>query len=116
MEAKLTKEDVGTASMSDIPPVIITNITNGENVELRFTTSAGNVDGEKYRPCYQAANKTDDDGNLEEAQEEVAVESMRVENVSIWNFVEATEPSKQLVAKLGRSFTVRHQQVSSKPR
>lgn len=60
---------------------------------------------EQDGPSDQATDKTDDDGNFEEAQEEIAIESVGIENVSVGNLVEATEPSKQLVTQLRRSFT-----------
>ena len=64
MATARTKEDVGTSSMSEITPEAVGHVTNGKEVKLLLPASTGNVDGEEDRPCYQAANETDDDGNL----------------------------------------------------
>ena len=104
-DPKLTEKDVGTTSVCEIFPEIVLNIANGEEIKLLLTTSASDVDWKQDGPSDQATDKTDDDSNLKEAQEEIAIESMRIEDVSVRNFVEATKPSKELITKFRRSFT-----------
>ena len=106
-DAELTEEEVGATSMCQKLPIIVFDIAKGKEIQLFLTTTASDVDWKQDGPSDQATDKTNDDGNLQEAQEEEAIESMGIEDVRVGHLVEATKPSKELVAKFRRSFTVK---------
>lgn len=67
--------------------VIVGDVGKSQNVKLLCTAAASRIDGEEDWPRYGAADQADDDGDLEEAQEEIAVESVMVEDPCVRDLV-----------------------------
>lgn len=75
-------KDPGDKDMG-IVSILVHHVAKAQEVELALTTTTGCIDGEQDRPGYAAADKTDDDGHFEVAQQEVAIERVMLKNVLI---------------------------------
>lgn len=59
--AQLTKKEVCASTVCKILVVIVCDIANVENVELRLATTTSDVDGKENWPCDAASDQTTDD-------------------------------------------------------
>ena len=64
------KVEHGAAARCKVCPVVRL-VGEGDDVELLLAGTASREDGEQHGPCDEAADDAADDGDLEEAQEEV---------------------------------------------
>ena len=64
-------ESLGTHT---VVPIFICNVGERENVQLGLARSTGGVDGKQDRPGDTATDETDCHTDLQESQQEVAVE------------------------------------------
>jgi hypothetical protein len=67
--------------VSQVTVVVVAHIPKGQHVELLLSSSAGDVDGKENRPSDQAANETCHDADLEQAQEQITIKGMVVEDI-----------------------------------
>lgn len=67
--------------------VVVRHVAECEDIELPLSTPAGDVDGKEDWPCYDAANQADNHGDFEEAQEEVTIERVVVQDPGVWDGV-----------------------------
>lgn len=61
------------ARMREILVVVVGDIGEGEQVQLRFTAATSGIDWEKDRPGDQASHETAHYRDLEESQKQVAI-------------------------------------------
>ena len=73
---------------------VCVDVGHGQKVELLLTTAAGGIDGEQDRPGNEAADKGQNDHHLEEADKEVAVNRLVVEDVLILDVSKVLYPAK----------------------
>jgi hypothetical protein len=100
-----SEEDERNASMGvvavDIGACGI-NITHGEEIELLLASPSRCIDGEENRPCDKTSQEAGDDEDLEEANKQVAVNGLVVENVLVLEILEVFYPSQEASARCGR--------------
>lgn len=77
--------------------VVVCDVCHGEDLELRLDTAAGDVDGEKYGEGDDASDQTADDRDLEEAQEEVAVHGVVLQDVCVRNLIKCGNPVEEAI-------------------
>lgn len=94
--------------------VDIRDIAPAQDVKLALATAASGIDWEQNRPCYAAADETEDDENLEEAQEEVAIEGVVLEDEVIWKALKIDEISKEAFVAGRRAVSPARWSVASK--
>jgi hypothetical protein len=94
---RLTKEEVGTASVREQLVIIVRYISKRKDVKLRFMTPASDVNWQKYREGDAAADQTSNDSHLQESQEQVSVQRVVVEDITIRNAEEVAEPTKESI-------------------
>ena len=108
----------GTPCVGKQLEVIVLHVRHSQKVELAKTAAAGGVDWKEDRPRYQAANQTHDHANLpprerwlasilglalaptayfDEAQKQVSVQRVVVEDPCVRNGIELSEPAKEAV-------------------
>jgi hypothetical protein len=78
-------------------PIIVRYISQREDVELRFTSTAGDVYGQKDGEGDAAANQTSNNSHLQESQKQVSVQRVVIENITIRNAEEVAEPTKKSI-------------------
>lgn len=89
------EEDDGTTSMRKILPTI-SDVRNGQDVELSGSSTTSGIDRKQNGPCYRATDCTTNDRYFQKPQEEIAVNRMMLENVYIGNqpkFFDPCEPA-----------------------
>lgn len=84
-----------------IVAVHVDNIAHGEQVELLLACAAGGIDGEQYGPGDEAAEEADNDEQLEEADEQVAVNGLVVEDVLVLDAAKVLDPAEEAIARGG---------------
>ena len=84
--------------------VVVGYVGHGQDLKLSLDSSAGDVDGEKDGECNDTSNQTGDDGDLEEAQEEVAIHGVVLEHVGIRDVVERFDPVEESSGKIRSSL------------
>lgn len=80
------------------------DIADAKEVELGLSITASGIDGEQDRPGDAAADEADDSDDLKEAQEQVAVERVMVQDVGVGDLPESRDPGEKALGKLGRAF------------
>ena len=80
--------------MSKISPVAVSYVTNSQEVELAFASTACGINREQDRPCNQTSDKADYDRNLKEAQEQIPIKGVRIENMRVGGLVKAAKPTE----------------------
>ena len=80
------------------------NVTKGQHIQLLEAVSPSDVDGEEDDEGDDAANEANDRRNLQETKEEIAVDGLMVEHVSVRNLEEGSEPVEQAFGKCRGSF------------
>ena len=89
------------------------HIREGEQVQLRLTRSTRRIDGEKNWPSDEAADQTDDGGDLEEAKEKVAIHGLMVQHKRIRDLPEGADPIEEPAGNGRRAFSVTISSVPS---
>ena len=84
--------------------VLIHDIRHSKNVKLSFSTTTCCVDREEDWECDQASHAAHDHTQLEEAQEEVAIESVVIEDPCIGDGIEFGDPAKERIGQSRRSL------------
>ena len=84
-----------------IVAVHIGDVAHGEQVKLLLASTTGGIDGEQDGPCDDAAKEADDNEQLEEAHEEVAVDGLVVEDVLVLDAAEVLDPAEEAIAGRG---------------
>ncbi len=64
--------------------VLVEDIAEVHCIQLGLSAASGCIDREKNGPCDTATDEADKDYHLEKAQEEVGVQRLMVEDVSVW--------------------------------
>lgn len=64
---------------------------------MRFTSATCDVDWQKDREGDAAPDQTSNDSHLQESQEQVSVQRVVVENITIRNAEEVAEPTKKSI-------------------
>jgi len=77
--------------------VVVRDISERKDVELRFAPASSNVDRKQDREGDTATNQTSDNSHLQQTQEQVAVQRVVVQDITIGNIEEVTEPSKESI-------------------
>jgi len=84
--------------------VVVGDVGHGQDFELRLDTSTGDVDGEEHGKCNDTSNQTGNDGDLEEAQEEVAIHGVVLEHIGVRDFVEGLDPVEESSGEVWRTL------------
>jgi len=92
-----TKEEVGTTRVRKHLVVVVCYISKREDVKLRFASASSDVDRKQDREGDAAANQTSDNSHLQQTQEQVAVQRVVVQDITIGNIEEVAEPSKESI-------------------
>lgn len=77
-----TQEDPSQETVR-VVPVRAEDITEGKEIKLLLATTASCVDGKKNWPRNDGANQADEDKNLEKPHEQVVVQGIVVEDITI---------------------------------
>lgn len=86
------EEEDGTACVGEHLVVVVSDIGHCQDFKLLLGSSAGDVDWEEHGECDDTSNQASDDGDLEEAQEEVAIHGVVLEHVGVGDLVEGLDP------------------------
>lgn len=89
-----------------IVAIHVGDVAHGEQVELLLAGAAGSIDGEEDGPGDEAAKEADDDEQLEEADKQVAVNGLVVQNVLVLDVAEVGDPAEESIARGGRLAVV----------
>jgi len=104
-EEHKTVEDVSTCNVSKVAVVVVCNVGHVENVKLRLITSTGGIDWKENGPGYDHTDDAGDDGHLKKAEEEVAIESVVVQDVCVRESEELAEPVEAAAGETWSSFS-----------
>nr|POE72200.1 hypothetical protein CFP56_12076 [Quercus suber] len=80
--------------MRPVPPWV-GDVGHGDDVELLGGAATGSIDGEQDGESDDTTHDTDDDGDLEQTQQEVAVERRVVQDIGVGHGPEVLEPVAQ---------------------
>lgn len=90
---RLTDEDPREEAVSVVTAILsITDVGNTEHVQLLTATAASRIDGEEDRPGDDAANKHQDRDQLEEAQQQIRVHRVVLQDVGVGKLVHGDDP------------------------
>ena len=67
----------------------------GEKIKLNSVTAACGVDWKEDWPCDETADQANDRCNLEEAEQQVAIHRLMVQDVGVWNLIECPNPVEE---------------------
>ena len=113
-----TKEDEGDSGLGIVTVNVGAsgvNVAHREQVKLLLASTARSVDGEEHGPSNQTSEETGNDKDFEEADKEIAVNRLVVENVLVLEVFEVSYPSKK--ARTGRwCLSLLAQMIEVRPR
>lgn len=78
------EKDDGATSVGEVLEVVVSSvadISEGKNLEFRQATAASGINREEHWPTDEASDDADNYAYLQEAEEEVAVQRVVVEDV-----------------------------------
>ena len=78
-----------------IVAILLGNVADTQQIQLFLLAMARDVDREQDGPRDATANKTHGGRHLEVAQEEITIEGFMVQDVSIGDLDEISDPSEQ---------------------
>ena len=108
---RLTKIDPADEGVS-VVTILVDDIAEAQHVKLFVSGPARDIHGKEDGPGNKAAKEADGDGNPQIAQEEVGIQRMVIEDISVRNLVEGAEPVQETLGQIGRVFPSRLTDVS----
>lgn len=85
---------------------VCVNVAKGDDIELlsRWISLASGIDREQNGPSNETADKGDDDGHLEVAQQEEGIERVLLQDYGIGNVVESLHPAEHALGQSRRAL------------
>ena len=77
--------------------IVVRDISERKDVKLRFASTSSDVNGEQDREGDAAADQTRDNSHLQQTQEQVAVQRVVVQDITVRNIEKVAEPSKKSI-------------------
>jgi hypothetical protein len=66
-----------------VESILVRNVAETQHVQTSLSTASCSIDGEEDGPCDASTNEGDEDQDFEEAEEQVAIEGVVVEDESV---------------------------------
>jgi hypothetical protein len=77
--------------------VVVRYVSKRKDIELRFTTSSSYVDREQDGKGNAASDQTSNDSHLQKTQEQVTVQRVVVQDITIRNVEKVAEPCEDSI-------------------
>lgn len=77
--------------------VVVRYVSKRKDIELRFTTTSRDIDWEQDGKGNAASDQTSNDSHLQETQEQVAVQRVVVQDITVRNVEKVAEPCKDSI-------------------